>query len=267
MRRPFGQNFLVDESVAREIVASAALSADDTVLEIGPGKGVLSVLIAAQAGRLIAVELDRNLIPTLERKLSAFKNVELVNADFLSFRLPSNVSPPKAGQPGAGRFTVISNLPYNAATPIIERFLPLAVWKTAVVMVQKEVADRITAGPGGRDYGVLSIMCQYFCSPERLFDVAPSSFKPAPKVTSTVLRLENKLPPPPPNGFFKLVKAAFQQRRKTVLNSLSAATGIPKDTLSGQLTSCSIDPSLRPEKLTEKDYLCLTKMLENSIIS
>ncbi|MFH1368989.1 MAG: 16S rRNA (adenine(1518)-N(6)/adenine(1519)-N(6))-dimethyltransferase RsmA [Elusimicrobiota bacterium] len=256
MRQPFGQNFLIDKNIARGIVDSAELSSSDTALEIGPGKGILTELIAALAAKVIAVELDRNLAAALQKKFASRGNVEIINQDFLSLSLTPYPLP----------LTIISNLPYNAATPIIEMFLPHKNWRTAIVMVQKEVGERITAAPGNRDYGVLSIICQYYAVAEFLFTVGPKAFKPSPRVDSAVLRFTNKLPEIPPEGFLKLIKAAFQQRRKTILNSLSAVLKIEKSALAGILNSCRIDPSLRPERLTQKDYLCLTNLLKKYII-
>lgn len=256
MRQPYGQNFLTDKDVAARIVEAACLAEADTVLEIGPGKGALTKFIAPLVSKVIAVELDRNFAAALSRNFSGKPNVEVVNSDFLAFPLPTSDFP----------LTIVSNLPYSAATAIIEKFLPWKNWSSAVVMVQKEVGDRIAAGPDNRDYGVLSILTQYYASVEVLFKVGPESFFPAPKVESSVLLLKNLLPPPLPEGFAAVVKAAFHQRRKTVLNSISAGLKLPKSDVSKLLLSCDINPGLRPENLTQKDYLCLTKTIESSII-
>jgi len=257
MRQPFGQNFLVDKNVACKIVDSADIRPGETVIEIGPGKGVLTELIAQKADKVIAVELDRNLAASLRGKFAALKNVEVVNADFLGYTPP----------PGGLMLKIISNLPYNAATPMIEHFLSWLNWTEAVVMVQKEVGERIAALPGGRDYGVLSILCRYYAEPDALFQVGPGCFSPAPKVDSIVLRLRNLHSETPPEGLFKLVKAAFQQRRKTILNSLSSGLNMPKDALETILTNLGIDPKARPEKLSLKDYLDLTIQLKSNIIA
>lgn len=256
MRQPFGQNFLTDRSVACKIVDSADIRPGETVIEIGPGKGALTGLIAQKADRVIAVELDRNLATGLREKFSALRNVEIVESDFLKYDPPNEPLMLK----------VISNLPYSAATPIIERFLPWLNWTEAVVMVQREVGERIASLPGGREYGVLSILCRYYAEPTVLFPVGPESFSPAPEVESIVLRLRNLHPDAPPEGLFRLVKAAFQQRRKTVLNSLSAGLGMPKDRLEAVLSGLNIDPGIRPEKLSLKDYLDLTNQLKSNII-
>jgi len=257
MRQPFGQNFLTDESIACKIVDSADIRPGETVIEIGPGKGILTALIAQKADKVIAIELDRNLASSLAGKMSLRKNVGVVSRDFLQYELPAGTAPVK----------FISNLPYAAATPIIEKFLPWPDWIEAIVMVQKEVGERIAAGPGGRDYGVLSILTQYFAKPELLFTVCPDSFYPHPKVNSIVLRLTNLHPEPPLPGLFAVIKSAFQQRRKTVLNSISSALNLPKKDLEKLLISAQIDPKLRPENLSLNQFIDLTKQLKNDIIA
>jgi 16S rRNA (adenine1518-N6/adenine1519-N6)-dimethyltransferase len=257
MRQPFGQNFLTDENIACKIVDSADIRPGETVIEIGPGKGILTSLIAQKADKVIAVELDRNLASSLGGRMSSRKNVEVISKDFLQYEFPSGTAPVK----------FISNLPYGAATPIIEKFLPWPDWIEAIVMVQKEVGERIAAHPGGRDYGVLSILTQYFAKPELLFTVGPENFYPHPKVNSIVLRLSSLHPGPPLPGLFAVVKSAFQQRRKTVLNSISSALNLPKSDLEKLLISVKIDPKLRPENLSLNQFIDLTKQLKNYIIA
>ncbi|MHB9154756.1 MAG: 16S rRNA (adenine(1518)-N(6)/adenine(1519)-N(6))-dimethyltransferase RsmA [Endomicrobiales bacterium] len=252
MRQRFGQNFLINKHVAEAIVAAAALAPGDTVLEIGPGKGVLTGLIAPRVRALDAVELDRSLAAALAERFKAQSQVRIICQDFLAFALDSLPCPVK----------VIANLPYYMSTAIIEKLLPHPCWSIAVFMVQKEVGDRIKAAVSTREYGYYSLMCQYFAHIEPVMRVNPGSFFPRPKVDSVVLRFVNKGSPPPPQGLFVFIQHAFQQRRKTVLNSLSGSLKLPKEKAHAALCASGIEPALRPENLSFDDFQRLFSTLQ-----
>ncbi|MCX5782286.1 MAG: 16S rRNA (adenine(1518)-N(6)/adenine(1519)-N(6))-dimethyltransferase RsmA [Elusimicrobia bacterium] len=247
MRRKFGQNFLVDKNIARKIVDSAELSLNDTVIEIGPGKGILTEVIAPRVKELIAVEIDRKLSENLKTKYSSYPNTKIINENFLSFALPKGA-----------HFKIVANLPYNIATAILQKILPSPFWDTAVVMVQKEVGERIAAKPGGKIYGAFSIFCQYFAQIKILFKVGPKCFLPSPRVDSVVLSLSNIFPKNINSGLFRLVNLCFQQRRKIILNSLSNGFDIRKEEILKILQEINIDPNIRPEYLDLKSFEGLT---------
>jgi 16S rRNA (adenine1518-N6/adenine1519-N6)-dimethyltransferase len=259
MRQPFGQNFLNDKKIAARIVESAGITADDTVIEVGPGKGVLTDLIAPLAKHLLAIELDRELAIPLQSRFKNKLNVEILNADFLRLEHPA--------LQGGDIPVYISNLPYNCSTAIIEKILTAGRWKTAVFMVQKEVADRITAPHATSAYGAYSVLCQYFASIEILFKVPPTCFQPAPKVDSAVIRFTNKNAPPPDKNLFPLIRACFQHKRKTIANSLERSTGLAKPEITRALESAGIPPTHRAQQLPLESFLSLTKILEICTIS
>jgi 16S rRNA (adenine1518-N6/adenine1519-N6)-dimethyltransferase len=258
MRQKWGQNFLVDLSAAERIVRALEPQERDTVLEIGPGKGILTQILRARVQRLIAVELDKHLAAFLESKWAGQPGFSVVTSDFLLWPLP---------EWPARSVKVIGNLPYSAANAILRRILDWASWKTAVVMVQREVAERIVAAPGGRDYGILSLAVQSKAQAELLFHVPPSAFRPRPQVTSTVLRLK---PWPRPRvsheqSFFEVVRAAFSQRRKTVLNSLSSGLSLEKKDLEPKLVEAGINPDCRAETLSLETFDRLSEVLRNDL--
>jgi 16S rRNA (adenine1518-N6/adenine1519-N6)-dimethyltransferase len=261
MRQRHGQNFLIDLNIANNIVKAADLSAQDEVLEIGPGKGVLTKLIQPKVKHLTAVEIDAELADALKKLFSDKNNIEIINSDFLDFGTQSF-------QP----FKAVSNLPYNVGTAVIQKILPLPNWNICIFMLQKEVAARLAAKAGGKDYGYFSIFTQYYADSKLLFDVSPSCFNPAPKVMSSVIKLVNKRPPEPPKDFFNLIKRCFSMRRKTILNSLISflndkISAPPKLQALQILQSCKIDQMQRPDKLTIEDFLnlaCQTQLkIEN----
>lgn len=256
MRQRLGQNFLIDTGVAEEIVAGADLSSRDTVVEIGPGRGILTRLILPRVRRLIAVELDEALAERLARELGGNAGLELVRADFLNLAASSLPE----------EYKIIANLPYCAATAILESFLPRQQWTTAVIMIQKEVAQRITAGTNSRDYGSFSLICQYYAEVWTLMDVGPNAFKPAPKVDSSVLGLRNKYASAPDPVLFPFIRTIFQQRRKTIANAVLAAVSCPKETVIQLLNEATINPSLRPENLEITSYHTLTSAFKKYII-
>ena len=293
MRQKHGQNFLTDLNIANNIIKAAHLEKEDIVLEIGPGKGVLTKLIQPQVKRLTAVEIDQTLFTQLQHYFNFhnINNVELVNADFLKLQTAklsgsaaqqlsndkekdvkgSVVAVNRAAELPSCRtselpFKVISNLPYNVGTAIIQKVLPLNNWTLCVLMLQKEVAHRIAARPGSKDYGYISVFCSYYADCEILFDVSPRCFNPQPKVVSTVIKLTNKLSGVPDPLFFEFVKHCFGMRRKTILNSLSSFAKLDKTAAGQMLAACNLDPFLRPDKLTLSDFLRLTNEIKKCII-
>ena len=243
-----GQNFLLDETVLDKIVDATDI--DSGVLEIGPGFGVLTRHLAKTGKKVVSVEIDSRLIPVLDFTLSDYDNVEIVNHDILKTDI-SKLLEEKFSSDG---ISVAANLPYYITTPIITRLieekLPL---KNIVVMVQKEVATRICANPGGKDYGAISVLCQYYTNPRLVTIVPRSSFYPAPNVDSAVLCMEVCKTPNVKTKdeklFFRIVRASFAQRRKTLLNCLSSAFSADKQTICGVLEGIGINPSIRGEKL------------------
>jgi 16S rRNA (adenine1518-N6/adenine1519-N6)-dimethyltransferase len=254
MRQPFGQNFLSDKNIAQRIIAAAGITPQDTVIEIGPGKGILTDLLATAAERLTAVEIDRDLAGTLNRRFVHAPHVAIINNDFLKMENAALGDTPDP--------VYVSNLPYNVSTAIIEKILIDGRWKSAVFMVQKEVADRITAKHATSAYGAYSVLCQYFADIELLFKVPPSAFLPPPKVDSAVIRFTNKHAPEPDKNLFPLIRACFQHKRKTIANSLERSTGIAKEEIVRYLDSACIPPTFRAQQLPLESFLSLTKILE-----
>ena len=254
MRQKWGQNFLVNEGVAKNIVDALRLRPTDAVLEIGPGKGMLTKYLVDRVQSFTMVELDSRLAGNLVRRWGASPGVTVVNQDFLEWPLP--VLPD-------GAVKVMGNLPYSVGNAILRKFLDWNAWSVAVVMVQKEVADRIAAGPGNTDYGILSLAVQAKAAVETLCHVAPGSFRPPPKVTSTVLRLK-RLPVArvaDEKPFFDVVHAAFGQRRKTLLNSLAHGLDKDKAVIQDALEKAGIDPQRRAETVSLDEFKILTEKL------
>lgn len=249
-----GQNFLVDEEIVRKIVAAAELTPEDTVLEVGPGIGTLTQGLAMSGAQVVAVELDKRLLPVLDKTLEGYNNVRIVSGDILEVDIKATV--------GAPVFKVAANLPYYITTPIIfnllEQRLPM---ERLVAMVQKEVAERMVAKPGGKDYGALSVSIQYYTEPEIAFLVPPASFIPAPNVDSAVIVCKRRLVPPvdicDEKLFFKVVKAAFSVRRKMLSNALKNM-GITGEQAAAWLERAEINPKRRGETLSLQDFASLT---------
>jgi 16S rRNA (adenine1518-N6/adenine1519-N6)-dimethyltransferase len=254
MRQKWGQNFLTDDGACRRIVQSLGAGPSDRVVEIGPGKGALSRFMVGQVAALTLVELDAVLAARLSSRWSTVEGLTVVCSDFLEW------SPPDVP---AGDMKVIGNLPYSAAGAILRRLLDWSGWCEAVVMVQKEVAERIVAGPGTRDYGILSLAIQSKAEASLLFDVGPRSFTPPPKVVSTVLRLRRLATPrmADEGKFFRVVKAAFGQRRKTLLNSLSHGLDAEKPVVESALRACGVDPAVRAETIDLATFDRLSRLL------
>lgn len=226
MQKKYGQNFLIDANILKKIVEAAQITGEDCVLEIGPGIGTMTQYLAEAAGRVIAVEIDRELIPILEETLSPYDNVSLLCEDILKVDLTKLVN-----ESGGGPVKVVANLPYYITTPIImalfESHIPLS---SITVMVQSEVADRMQTGPGTKDYGALSLAVQYYAKPEIVARVPASCFTPRPNVDSTVVRLIRHEKPPveveDEGWLFALIRASFNQRRKTLANGIANAGGL-----------------------------------------
>ncbi len=252
-----GQNFLVDRGVVQGIVDAAELSPADTVLEIGPGIGTLTQGLAETGARVVAVELDKKLPAVLAETLKGYDNVTIVPGDILKLNISEIL-----GLPNGSRFKVVANLPYYITTPILmillEERLPI---ERLVTMVQKEVAVRMTARPGSKDYGALSVAVQYFTVPRMVMDVPPCSFLPAPEVTSAVIACHvQDVPTVRPTDeklFFRLVRAAFGQRRKTLLNALTGS-GLTKEMSRAGLTAAGIAENMRGEQLSLADFARLS---------
>ncbi len=260
--KKLGQNFLIDENIVRNIVEAAQLSPEDTVLEVGPGIGTLTQGLAESGASVVAVELDKRLLPVLDTTLAGYDNVRIVNGDILHVDIMSIV--------GAKQFKVCANLPYYITTPIIfallEKRLPM---ECLVAMVQKEVAERMAAKPGGKDYGALSVAIQYYTEPEIAFLVPPSSFIPAPAVDSAVIVCRRRQEPPvrvcDEELFFRVVKAAFSLRRKMLSNSLKSM-GITSEQCTKWLLLAGIDGKRRAETLNLDDFAALTNSFADSRI-
>ena len=246
--KSLGQNFLTAAWVPERIAEAAGLDAHTGVLEVGPGVGCLTEQLSLRAGKVLAVELDKALKPVLAETLAGRENVEILFGDVLKQDLPSLVAEKLPGL----RPVICANLPYNVTTPLLTAFLEAGCFETVTVMIQREVARRICAGPGCADYGAFGLFVQWHCETELLFDVPPSCFVPQPKVTSSVIRLARRAEKPYPVRdealLFRVIRSAFNQRRKTLVNALSS--GVPelgKEKAEQILTECGLDPRIRGE--------------------
>ena len=252
--KSLGQNFLINPSVCPRM-AEAAVETDKTgVLEIGPGIGVLTNELLKRAKRVVAVELDKRLLPVLDETLSEYDNLKIINADVMELDLNRLIEEEFAGMEVA----VCANLPYYITSPIIMKLLEDRLPVSSItVMVQKEAAQRLCAEPGSRDSSAITAAVRYYCEPELLFHVSAGSFMPAPKVDSAVIRLRLREPAVHPKdeaAFFKVIRGAFAQRRKTVLNSLSSSLSIDKTALSDILCKAGVDSNARAERLTLQNF-------------
>ena len=263
-QKKFGQNFLIDSHVLEKIIAAAGITKDDFVLEIGPGIGTMTQYLAEAAREVTAVEIDRNLIPILEETLAAYDNVSVINQDVLKTDLAAIAEEKNGGKP----IKVVANLPYYITTPIImglfESGVPLA---SITVMVQKEVAQRMQAGPGTKDYGALSLAVQYYAEPYIAANVPPNCFIPRPNVGSAVIRLTRYQDPPvkvkDEKLMFKLIRASFNQRRKTLLNGLknSSELNFSKEEILAALEKAGLQENIRGEALTLEEFARLADAL------
>lgn len=260
LSKSLGQNFLTDKNIIDRIVESAEIGPDDLVIEIGPGIGVITREASEAAKKVIAVEIDKNLIPILEETLGDCDNVEIINRDILKTDVNELIRNCKECFSGV---KIIGNLPYYITTPIIMKLLEDEVKADSItIMMQKEVADRIKAMPGTKAYGALSVAVQYYCTVEAVVNVPKDVFVPQPKVDSTVLRLSIREEKPvelaDSDVFFRCVKAGFGQRRKTLLNSLMGVENITKEGVKQALEAAGIDPSRRAETLDLEEFARLS---------
>ena len=263
-KKKFGQNFLIDSHVLEGIVEAAGVTDEDLVLEIGPGIGSLTQYLAEAAGKVVAVEIDKTLLPVLADTLSEYDNVTVINQDILKVDLDEIVS-----ENGGRPIKVVANLPYYITTPIIMKlFESRARIESITVMVQKEVADRMAAGPGGKDYGSLSLAVGYYAKAVTVMDVPPSSFIPQPNVGSAVVNLSRYAEPrvkvQDEKRLFEIVRTAFNQRRKTLSNSLSnnSALGVSRQEVADALLKMGVDEKARGEILTLEQFAELSDILQ-----
>lgn len=259
-RKALGQNFLVDRNVLARIADIVEIGPDDRILEVGPGKGALTEMLARGCGRLVAVELDTRLVPVLRQAFRDNPRVEIVHGDILEIDLQELLA-----SEGGARWKVAANLPYNISTPVLFAFLDNRdLFSRLVLMLQKEVGDRLAASPGTKDYGVLSVLFQLHFDVTRELIVRPGSFHPVPKVDSAVLSFVPLETPRVPVGdeqfFRRLVKGAFSMRRKTLWNCLKGANlGLPGEQLSEALARCGIEPGRRGETLSLEEFAALSR--------
>lgn len=267
-QKKYGQNFLIDIHILEKIIDAAEITKDDMVLEIGPGIGTMTQYLCEAAREVVAVEIDDNLIPVLEDTLSEYDNVTVLNQDILKVDIGRIAEEKNHGKP----IKVVANLPYYITTPIImglfESHVPL---ESITVMVQKEVADRMQVGPGTKDYGALSLAVQYFSNPEVVCVVPPTCFIPQPKVASSVIRLtchKNPVVEVSDEAFmFKVIRASFNQRRKTLVNGLNNAPTIPvsKENIIKTIEELGYSPTIRGETLSLQEFATLSEALRQKV--
>ena len=262
-KKALGQNFLVDKQVIRDIADASGVDKDTLAIEIGPGMGALTEELLDRAGKLVAIELDQELIPILRAKFFSSENLKIINEDVLKVDMKALIEAEMAS--GLSRCCILGNLPYYITTPIVMGLLEAELPAESItVMVQKEVAERMAAGPGGKDYGVLSLSAAYYAECELVREVGPECFRPQPKVDSAVVRLDILREPPvsvrSKDMLFKTIKAGFGQRRKTLANALEGG-GLPRDSISTALRAAEIDPKRRAETLSLEEFARLSDAL------
>ena len=263
-QKKFGQNFLIDTGILEEIIEAANITKDDFVLEIGPGIGTMTQYLCEAARAVVAVEIDTNLIPILKDTLCEYDNVEVLNEDILKVDIAKLAEEKNGGKP----IKVVANLPYYITTPIImglfESHVPI---DSITIMVQKEVADRMKEGPGSKEYGALSLAVQYYAKPEIVVQVPPSCFMPQPKVGSAVIRLTRHEQPPvtvqSETLLFQVIRASFNQRRKTLANGLAnyGAFGLPKEQLQECIEALGVPGNIRGEALSLEQFAQLSNII------
>lgn len=263
-QKKFGQNFLIDTHVLDKIIAAADITEEDFVLEIGPGIGTMTQYLCENAREVTAVEIDKKLIPILEDTLGSYDNVTVINEDILKVDIGKLAEEKNGGKP----IKVVANLPYYITTPIImglfESHVPI---DSITVMVQKEVADRMQVGPGTKDYGALSLAVQYYAKPEIVANVPPNCFMPRPKVGSAVIRLTRHEKTPveveDEKLMFRIIRASFNQRRKTLVNGLNNAPDIPvsKENIAKAIQELGVSESIRGEALTLEQFAKLSNLM------
>ena len=263
-QKKFGQNFLINTGILEDIIGAAEITKDDFVLEIGPGIGTMTQYLCESAREVVAVEIDKNLIPILEDTLSAYDNVEVINEDILKVDIKTLAEERNGGKP----IKVVANLPYYITTPIImglfESHVPI---DSITIMVQKEVADRMQEGPGSKEYGALSLAVQYYANPKIVVNVPPSCFMPQPKVGSAVIRLVRHENPPVQveneKLMFQLIRASFNQRRKTLANGLNNYPGLKldKETIQKCIEELGVPVTIRGEALSLEQFAQLSNIV------
>lgn len=263
--KSLGQNFLNDPGVIDAIIAGSEIGPDDLVIEIGPGMGVLTSAAAEAAGRVVAVEIDSRLIPLLRDTLAVYDNIVILNQDIMKTDLKELIREYKPSSE-SGCVRIIGNIPYYITTPILMKLLEDHVEaETITLMMQKEVADRIEALPGGRTYGALSVAVGYYCEVVHIADVPKECFSPPPKVDSAVVRLDRRREVPAEvideMLFFDVVKAGFGKRRKTLVNALTGMRGLTKEEAREALEQAGIEPSRRAETLTIPEFAAVANMI------
>ncbi len=264
IQKKYGQNFLIDENIVEKIVRESGVVKDDFVLEIGPGIGTMTQILSENAREVVAVEIDKKLIPILEDTLKDYKNVTVINEDILKVDIGKIAKEKNNGKP----IKVVANLPYYITTPIImglfESHVPI---DSITIMVQKEVADRMQTGPGSKDYGALSLAVQYYSKPEIILEVPPTCFMPKPNVSSSVIKLvkykESPVEVKDEKLMFKLIRASFNQRRKTLANGLnnSPEISISKEIITGAIEQLGKGPTIRGEILTLDEFAKLSNII------
>ena len=262
LSKSLGQNFITDRNVIEKIIDGAEINSDDLVIEIGQGIGVLTAAAAESAARVIAVEIDKKLIPILSEKLGGYDNIKVINRDILKTDINEIINEEKEAGTFSGRVKIIGNLPYYITTPIIMSILERGVSVDSItIMMQKEVADRIKSSPGGKTYGALSVAVQYYCDVHQVTSVPKEVFVPRPKVDSTVLQLSVRKERPvdliSEKVFFSCIKHGFGQRRKTLLNSLTGVCGLSKDQIREILSETGIEFNRRAETLDIKEFAAI----------
>jgi 16S rRNA (adenine1518-N6/adenine1519-N6)-dimethyltransferase len=268
IQKKYGQNFLIDTHVLEKIIAAAGITKDDIVLEIGPGIGTMTQYLCENSREVIAVEIDRKLIPILEDTLSGYNNITIINEDILKLDINKLVLEKNQGNP----IKVVANLPYYITTPIIMRLFESRVpIENITVMVQKEVADRMQVGPGTKEYGALSLAVQYYAKPYIVANVPPNCFIPRPNVGSAVIRLTRYENPPvqveDDKLMFRLIRASFNQRRKTLVNGLynSGKINLSKELISQSIRELGVSPLIRGETLTLEQFAELSNIVYNKV--
>ena len=267
-QKKFGQNFLINSAVLEEIIDAAGVTKDDFVIEIGPGIGTMTQYLCEAARQVIAVEIDTNVIPILQDTLSEYDNVQVLNQDILKVDINALANEYNNGKP----IKVVANLPYYITTPIImglfESHVPI---DSITIMVQKEVADRMQVAPGTKDYGALSLAVQYYAEPYIVANVPPNCFMPRPKVGSAVIRLtRHSQPPVQVNNeklMFQIIRASFNQRRKTLANSLKNYEGLSfdKEEIEQAIAACGFQPAIRGEALSLEEFAILSNVLDKRL--
>lgn len=264
--KSLGQNFLIQEWVPEKIVQVSGITKEHGVLEIGPGIGVLTQQLCRAAGKVVSIELDSKLLPVLDETLSEYDNIEIIHGDIMKVDLHTIIREKFSGL----QLSACSNLPYNITTPVLRLLMESECFEQITVMIQKEVARRICAKPGTSEYGAFTLFTDYYAAPSIRFDVPPDCFYPRPKVTSSVITLQKKQPlllKEDREFLFSITRAAFSQRRKTLVNSLSSLFigKLSKEQLQEIIVSCGFEPLIRGETLSLNDFIKISNKIKQEI--